>query len=53
MGLLIYNAAVGFWQDAKAANALAALRKGLALKAQALRGGKWLSIDATHRSWPF
>jgi H+-transporting ATPase len=47
MGLLIYNAAVGFWQDAKAANALAALRKGLALKAQALRGGKWLSIDAT------
>jgi len=47
MGLLIYNAAVGFWQDAKAANALAALRKGLALKAQVLRDGKWLSIDAT------
>ena len=33
-GLLIYNAAVGFWQDAKAASALAALKKGLALKAQ-------------------
>jgi len=47
MALLIYNAAVGFWQDAKAANALAALRKGLALKAQVLRNGKWLSIDAT------
>jgi H+-transporting ATPase len=47
MALLIYNAAVGFWQDAKAANALAALRKGLALKAQVLRDGKWLSIDAT------
>src|SRR5271157_4258999 len=47
MALLIYNAAVGFWQDAKAANALAALRKGLALKAQVLREGKWLSIDAT------
>src|SRR5271166_2327771 len=47
MGLLIYNAAVGFWQDAKAANALAALRKGLALKAQALRDGKWQSVDAT------
>jgi H+-transporting ATPase len=47
MGLLIYNAAVGFWQDAKAANALAALRKGLALKARVLRDGKWLSIDAT------
>jgi len=41
VGLLIYNAAVGFWQDAKAANALAALRKGLALKAQPLRDGKW------------
>ncbi len=47
MGLLIYNAAVGFWQDAKAANALAALRKGLALKASALRDGKWTAIDAT------
>ncbi len=45
-GLLIYNAAVGFWQDAKAASALAALRKGLALKAQALRDGDWRSLDA-------
>lgn len=45
-GLLLYNAAVGFWQDNKAANALAALKKGLALKARALRGGQWLSIDA-------
>src|SRR5271165_7196813 len=44
-GLLIYNAAVGFWQDAKAASALAALRKGLALKARVLRDGKWLSIE--------
>jgi len=45
-GLLIYNAAVGFWQDAKAASALAALRKGLALKARVLRDGKWESVDA-------
>jgi H+-transporting ATPase len=45
-GLLLYNAAVGFWQDNKAANALAALKKGLALKARALRGGRWLSVDA-------
>ena len=45
-GLLIYNAAVGFWQDAKAASALAALRKGLALKASALRDGKWQSVEA-------
>jgi H+-transporting ATPase len=47
MGLLLYNAGVGFWQDAKAASALAALRKGLALKAQVLRDGKWQSVDAT------
>ncbi len=45
-GLLIYNAAVGFWQDAKAASALAALRKSLALNARALRDGKWQTINA-------
>lgn len=45
-GLLLYNAAVGFWQDNKAANALAALKKGLALKAQVLRDKNWISIDA-------
>src|SRR5262245_50984961 len=36
-GLLLYNAAVGFWQDNKAANALAALKKGLAPRARAPR----------------
>jgi H+-transporting ATPase len=46
-GLLVYNAAVGFWQDAKAASALAALRRGLALKARVLRDGKWIIVDAT------
>lgn len=46
MGLLLYNAAVGFWQDAKAASALAALKKDLALKARVLRDGKWSGIDA-------
>ena len=46
-GLLLYNAAVGFWQDSKAASALAALKNSLALKARALRGGQWLSVDAT------
>jgi len=44
-GLLIYNAAVGFWQDNKAANALAALKKGLALRARVRRGGKWETLD--------
>jgi H+-transporting ATPase len=45
-GLLIYNAAVGFWQDYKASNALDALKKGLAPKARVLRDGAWTSIDA-------
>ena len=47
LGLLLYNAAVGFWQENKAANALAELKKGLALKARVLRDGQWSSIDAT------
>ena len=46
-GLLIYNAVVGFWQDDKAANALAALKKGLALRARVCRDGKWDTINAT------
>lgn len=46
-GLLVYNAAVGFWQDNKAANALASLKKGLALKARVNRDGKWASLDAS------
>ena len=46
-GLLLYNAAIGFWQDNKAANALAALKKGLALKASVCRDGVGACIDAT------
>ncbi|MGB8239166.1 MAG: HAD-IC family P-type ATPase [Pseudolabrys sp.] len=46
-GLLIYNATVGFWQDNKAANALAALKKGLALRARVKRDGNWDTINAT------
>ncbi len=45
-GLLIYNAAVGFWQDNKAANALAALKKGLAPRARVLRDNHWTTLDA-------
>ena len=44
-GLLIFNAALDFWQDRKATNALAALKKGLAPEATVLRAGAW-SIDA-------
>ncbi len=45
-GLLLYNAVVGFWQDNKAANALAELKKGLAPRARVLRDGAWTSIAA-------
>ncbi|MEM7224629.1 MAG: plasma-membrane proton-efflux P-type ATPase [Pseudomonadota bacterium] len=44
--LLIYNALIGFWQERKAANALAALKKGLAPKAHVKRDGAWATIDA-------
>lgn len=44
--LLLFNALVGFWQEYKAANALEALKKQLALKARALREGLWKEIPA-------
>jgi H+-transporting ATPase len=44
--LLIFNAAVGFWQEHQAANAVEALRDQLALKARALRDGDWRSLPA-------
>jgi H+-transporting ATPase len=46
--LLVFNALVGFWQEFKAANALEALKKQLALKARVLRDGKWQEIPAEH-----
>ena len=46
MGLLIYNAVSGFWQERKAANALAALKAGMAPKARALRDGHFSALDA-------
>ena len=46
-GLLLFNAGLELWQDMKASNALAALKKGLALKATALRNGKVVTVDAT------
>src|SRR5262249_3727650 len=45
-GLLVYNAAVGFWQEYKASSALDALKKGLAPKARVLRDGTWQTLDA-------
>jgi H+-transporting ATPase len=45
-GLLLFNAGLEFWQDMKASNALAALKKGLALKATARREGTYQTVDA-------
>jgi H+-transporting ATPase len=44
--LLLFNAALEFWQDRKASNALAALKKGLAPEATVLRDGAWTTLDA-------
>jgi hypothetical protein len=45
-GLLFFNAALEFWQDRKASNALAALKKGLAPEATAMRAGNWQTVTA-------
>ena len=44
--LLVFNAALEFWQDRKASGALAALKKGLAPEATTLRDGAWQTLDA-------
>src|SRR5947209_3120300 len=44
--LLLFNALLGFWEEHEASNALDALKSSLALKARALRGGKWEHVDA-------
>lgn len=44
--LLVFNAAIDFWNDHKATNALDALKSQLALKARAKRDGQWQEIEA-------
>jgi H+-transporting ATPase len=44
--MLLVNAVVGFWQEHKADNAIALLKKRLAPKARVLRDGKWQEIAA-------
>jgi H+-transporting ATPase len=44
--LLLFNAGLELWQDRKAANALAALKRGLAPEATVLRDGKWETVPA-------
>ena len=44
--LLLFNVGFEMWQDRKASNALAELKKGLALEATAMRDGKWQTVGA-------
>jgi H+-transporting ATPase len=44
--LLVANAAVGFWEEYQAGNAVAALRARLALQARAMRDGRWTAVPA-------
>jgi H+-transporting ATPase len=44
--LLVVNAGVGFWQEHAAADAVAALKKQLALRATVRRDGTWGEVDA-------
>jgi H+-transporting ATPase len=44
--LLLVNAAVGFWEEYQAGNAVAALKAHLAPQARVLRDGAWTTIPA-------
>ena len=44
--LLVFNAAVGFWEEYQAGNAVEALKKKLAMKCRALRDNEWKELDA-------
>jgi H+-transporting ATPase len=44
--LLVSNAVVGFWEEHQAGNAIAALKKQLAIKAKVKRDGKWTDPSA-------
>ena len=44
--LLLANAAVGFWEEHQAGNAIAALKATLAIKARVKRDGKWVNPAA-------
>jgi H+-transporting ATPase len=47
LAMLFFNAAVGFWQEHQAANAVAALKSQLALDSQVRRAGQWRTIAAS------
>ena len=48
--LLFANAVVGFWEEFAAGNAIAALKKTLALKARVSRDGNWTTLPRANLS---
>lgn len=48
MTLLIINAVINFWEEFQAGNAIAALKKNLALKCSVKRDGKWIETNAAN-----
>ncbi|MGC8536840.1 MAG: hypothetical protein ACP5QR_15120 [Rhizomicrobium sp.] len=44
--LMLANAAVGFWEEHQAGNAIAALKATLAIRARMIRDGKWVNPPA-------
>jgi H+-transporting ATPase len=44
--LLVANAGVGFWEEYQAGNAIAALKRELAVKARVRRDGAWTTVAA-------
>ena len=51
LALLVVNAIVGFWEEFQAGNAIAALKKQLALNAKVYRDKNWKSIPAREAIW--
>ena len=47
LAMLVINAAVGFWQEFKADNAIQLLKQRLALKARVMRDGAWKDVAAS------
>merc|ERR1719326_473235 len=47
MALLFLNGFVGFWEDMRAGDAVAALKASLKPEAQVKREGQWRKIDAS------
>ena len=46
LALLVANAGVGFWEEYRANDAIAALKASLALEARARRDGQWVLVPA-------